>query len=166
MLTGENVACCKCTQCPSRQRLCSQHSPSNPPNKTSGPDLSIIPQYPPREWETTRCKDVALARIPFPWLFLFFYRRMDSLKGINMLLKPSCLALSTSAFWQGLVLSTLCVYCAMLSLHFPWKSWSLNLWGEVLLVRLSYMVTTQLRNASIWDSSGMTLLKDLQGVLY
>lgn len=93
-----------------------------------------------------------ISKVTLPLSFWFFSRRMDSLKGVNMLLKPSCLAPSAHSFWQSLVLCTLCVYCATLSPHFPRKSRSLNHWGKVFLVRLSYMMTTQLGNAGIWDS--------------
>lgn len=119
----------------------------------------------PQGMGDNKVQGCSISKDTLPLTFSFFSRRMNSLKGI-LLLKPSCLALSTHAFWQSLVLCTLCVYCAMLSLHVLWKSQSLNRWGEVFLVRLSYMVTTQMRNAGIWDPSGKTLLEDLQGVLY
>lgn len=79
----------------------------------------------PREWEAVRCKDAALARWPFPCLFLSS-RRMDSLNAINVLVKPSCLAPCTHSSWQSSVLWTPCGYCVVLSPHLPWRSQSLN----------------------------------------
>lgn len=64
---------------------------------------------------------ISKVALPLTFYFFLFSKRMDSLKGINVLLKPSCLALSAYSFWQSLVLFTLLVSCAMLSLYFPWK---------------------------------------------
>lgn len=119
----------------------------------------------PREWEAVRCKDAALAKWPFPCLFLSS-RRMDSLNAINVLVKPSCSAPCTHSSWQSSVLWTPCGYCVVLSPHLPWRSQSLNHLNKVVLVRVGYTLATQLRNAGIWDFSGKALLKDLWGVLY
>lgn len=144
---------------------CSQQAPSNPPKETSHTELSIIPQYLPREWEATRCKDVALARTPFPWLFLFFQKN-EFIEGNKPVVKTSMPGTEHPCLLAKLgSLHILCLLCRVIP-ALSMKSQSLNRWGEVFLVRLSYMVTTQLRNAGIWDSSGKTLLKDLQGLLY
>lgn len=79
----------------------------------------------PQGMGSNKVQGCSISKVTLPLSFWgFFSRRMDSLKGVNMLLKPPCLALSTHSFWQRLVLCTLCVYYAMLSPHFPWKSWS------------------------------------------